>query len=265
MKNLSMYQVDAFASNLFEGNPAAVCPLDEWLTDEEMQNIATENNLSETAFFVPEGDGFYIRWFTPNEEVDLCGHATLASAFIIFEKLGFKEQEIKFNCKSGQLIVQRHGQGILMDFPALPSDSIDLTPELLQLNLKKPQKVLKSKFDLMFVYEHENDVKLAAPDLDAVARLDYRGLILTAPGINSDVFSRCFYPGCNVPEDPVTGSAHCVIAPYWCEQLNKCRIEASQGGSRLGKLACEVKEDRVFLYGMCRLYLEGTIFLPNGV
>ncbi|CAM2933495.1 epimerase [Legionella steigerwaltii] len=262
MKNLPMYQVDAFASTLFEGNPAAVCPLDSWLTEKEMQKIATENNLSETAFFVPDGDGFYIRWFTPNEEVALCGHATLATAHVIFEQLGFKNEEIKFNCKSGALIVRRHGNGLMMDFPALSYHPIELSPELLQLNLKKPQKVFKSQFDLMFVYDNEQDVRDAEPDLDAVARLDYRGLILTAPGKNTDVYSRCFYPGCNVPEDPVTGSAHCVIAPYWCEQLSKSRIDAMQGGNRQGKLQCEVKEGRVFLYGTSHLYLQGTIYLP---
>ncbi|WP_454781008.1 PhzF family phenazine biosynthesis protein [Legionella sp. WA2022007384] len=262
MKRLSMYQVDAFASALFEGNPAAVCPLDQWLTDKEMQNIAAENNLSETAFFVPEEDGYYIRWFTPNEEIALCGHATLATAHVIFEQLNYKGTEIKFNCKSGVLFVRKNGSGIMMDFPALPYHPIELTPELQQLNLKKPQKVLKSQFDLMFVYENENDVMMAEPDLDAVAGLDYRGLILTAPGKNTDVYSRCFYPGCNVPEDPVTGSAHCVIAPYWCEQLGTSNITAMQGGNRQGKLECEVKEGRVFLYGTSHLYLEGTIYLP---
>lgn len=262
MKSLSMYQVDAFASALFEGNPAAVCPLEHWLSDDEMQNIATENNLSETAFFVPEGNGFHIRWFTPNEEVALCGHATLAAAFVIFEKLGFKGEKIKFNCLSGELIVQKDRNGFVMNFPALPYHPIDPSFEMQQVNLKKPQSVLQSQFDLMFVYEHEHDVQEAAPDLAAIARLDYRGLILTAPGKNADVYSRCFYPGCNVPEDPVTGSAHCVIAPYWCEQWGKSRIEAIQGGARQGKLLCDVSEGRVFLYGAAHLYLQGTIYLP---
>lgn len=262
MKSFPIYQVDAFASKLFEGNPAAVCPLDTWLTNQEMQNIALENNLSETAFFVPEGNGFYIRWFTPNDEVALCGHATLASAYVIFEKLGFKGEEIKFNCLSSELLVRKNGNGLMMDFPALPYQTIDYSTELQKLNLKKPQHVLKSQFDLMFVYEHENEVSEANPDLDAVAQLDYRGLILTALGKNSDVYSRCFYPGCSVPEDPVTGSAHCVIAPYWSEQLQKFQINAAQGGQRQGKLQCEVKRGRVFLYGTAQLYLQGTIYLP---
>ncbi|KTD06515.1 epimerase [Legionella gratiana] len=262
MRHLSIYQIDAFATNLFEGNPAAVCPLTSWLTDQEMQNIALENNLSETAFFIPEGNGFYIRWFTPNEEVALCGHATLASAYIIFEKLGFKGEEIKFNCLSGELVVRKNGNELMMDFPALPYFPIENFPELHALNLKKPLHILKSQFDLMFVYEKQQEVEEAEPNLNAIAQLDYRGLILTAPGKNSDVYSRCFYPGCNVPEDPVTGSAHCVIAPYWSEQLQKSRINAVQGGARQGKLQCEVKGERVILYGAAHLYLQGTIYLP---
>ncbi|WP_115706978.1 PhzF family phenazine biosynthesis protein [Legionella sainthelensi] len=262
MRTLPIYQVDAFATNLFEGNPAAVCPLDSWLTDKEMQNIALENNLSETAFFIPEENGFYIRWFTPNEEVALCGHATLASAYVIFEKLGFKGEEIKFRCLSGDLVVRKNGKGFVMDFPALPYHFIEYSEALSQLNLNKPRYVLKSKFDLMFVYDTTQEVKQADPNLNAVAQLDYRGLILTAPGINSDIYSRCFYPGCNVAEDPVTGSAHCVIAPYWSERLQKGEIHAVQGGMRQGKVRCEVRGERVFLYGAVQLYLQGTIYLP---
>lgn len=262
MKSLVMYQVDAFASDLFKGNPAAVCPLEEWLSDEEMQAIAAENNLSETAFFVPEGDGFRIRWLTPNEEVALCGHATLASAYVIFERLGFLGQEIKFNSLSGELTVKKTNQGLVMNFPELPFHEIEWRPEFHNLNLKKPEKVLVSQYDLLFVYQQDSDISEAKPDLPAVADLDYRGLILTAPGKDTDVYSRCFYPGCDVPEDPVTGSAHCVIAPYWSKELSKSRIHALQGGRRQGDLYCEVKDNRVFLYGTCHLYLEGRIYLP---
>jgi predicted PhzF superfamily epimerase YddE/YHI9 len=262
MKSLTIYQVDAFASALFKGNPAAVCPLDKWLSDEQMQAIAAENNLSETAFFAPEGEGLRIRWFTPNEEVALCGHATLASAYVLFEQLGFTGEKIIFTSLSGELIIKKTAHGLVMDFPALPYHEIEFLPQFQSLNLKKPNQVLQSQFDLMFVYEHEADVKEAQPDLDAVAGLDYRGLILTAPGGNSDIYSRCFYPGCDVPEDPVTGSAHCVIAPYWCERLDKLKVNAMQGGRRQGDLVCEVKEKRVLLYGTCHLYLEGRIYLP---
>lgn len=262
MKCLAIYQVDAFASNLFKGNPAAVCPLDEWLSDGTMQAIAAENNLSETAFFVPEGEGFRIRWFTPNEEVALCGHATLASSYVLFNQLGFSGKDILFQCLSGELLVKNTTQGLVMDFPSLPYKEIDLKSELLNLNLKKPFKVFQSQFDLMFVYQNPEEVSTAKPDLSKVAHLNYRGLILTAPGQSTDVYSRCFYPGCNVPEDPVTGSAHCVIAPYWCEQLGKNGITALQGGVRQGDLYCEVRENRVLLYGSCHLYLEGRIYLP---
>lgn len=262
MNSLTMYQVDAFASALFNGNPAAVCPLDNWLSDKTMRAIAAENNLSETAFFVPEADAFRIRWFTPNEEVALCGHATLASAFIIFTQLGFTGEEIKFNSMSGELLVKRTGDDLVMDFPALPYYEIDAPFEFQDLNLKKPVKALQSQFDLMLVYENEEDIRDAQPDLLAVAQLEYRGLILTAPGKNTDVYSRCFYPGCDVPEDPVTGSAHCVIAPYWCEQSGKSGLRALQGGRRQGELYCEVKDSRVLLYGSCHLYLEGRIYLP---
>ncbi len=262
MNSLTLYQVDAFASSLFKGNPAAVCPLEKWLTDEQMQCIAMENNLSETAFFVPEGDGFRIRWFTPNEEVALCGHATLATAFVIFEQLKHAKRQIIFNSLSGELIVEKTSSCFVMDFPVLPFHSIEWSPQFHSLNLKKPYQVVLSQFDLMFVYGQESDVKEAQPDLNAVAGLDYRGLILTAPGVDSDSYSRCFYPGCNVPEDPVTGSAHCVIAPYWCERLRKSSIKAQQGGQRQGELFCEIKEQRVLLYGDCHLYLKGTIYLP---
>ena len=262
MKILKLFQVDAFASALFKGNPAAVCPLDRWLSDELMQSIAAENNLSETAFFAPEGECFRIRWFTPTEEVALCGHATLASAYVLFEHLGFAKQQIIFNSQSGELIIKKAEQGLVMDFPVLSYHEIKSIPQLVSLNLKTPVQIVQSEFDLMFVYDHEKDVKEALPDLKEVAALDYRGLILTAPGDKSDIYSRCFYPGTDVPEDSVTGSAHCVIAPYWCEQLGKTKLSAWQGGRRQGELVCEVKKERVLLYGTCQLYLVGSIYLP---
>ncbi len=263
MNSLVMYQVDAFASSIFKGNPAAVCPLDEWLDDVQMQKIATENNLSETAFFVQEGNGFRIRWFTPNDEVSLCGHATLASAYVLFEQMGFNEQEIRFNSLSGELLVKKTEHGFVLNFPALPYHEIEWASEFQNINVKRPYKLYQSQFDLMFVYQDFLEVQNAEPDLPAVAQLDYRGLILTAPGHDSDVYSRCFYPGCDVPEDPVTGSAHCVIAPYWGSRLDKPMIHALQGGRRQGELYCEMKDDRVFLYGSCHLYLEGRIYLPK--
>jgi len=260
VKKLNLYQVDAFASSLYTGNPAAVCPLDQWLTDDQMQSIAEENNLSETAFFVPHKNGYQIRWFTPNEEVDLCGHATLASAYIVFEKLGYQQDEIIFHSKSGQLRVSREEDKLRMDFPALPYQPIIPTKELLEALNAKPKALFKSKFDLLCIFENEKEVEKANPNLSAIADLDYRGVIFTAPSTKSDIYSRCFYPGCSVPEDSVTGSAHCVIAPYWCEQLNKKSIYAKQGLKRQGELLCEVQGDRVLLFGNCHLYLEGKIF-----
>lgn len=262
MKKQQIYQVDAFASKLFGGNPAAVCPLAHWLDDELMQSIAAENNLSETAFIVPGGTHYEIRWFTPNTEVALCGHATLASAFVLFEFLNCEQNEILFQSKSGELRVKKVGDVLQMDFPALTYTKIAPTSALLDAVKVKPLEVYESTFDMLFILANEEDVKMASPDLHAVSKLNSRGIILSAPANKADVYSRCFYPGCDVPEDPVTGSAHCVIAPYWSNRLDKSTIHALQGGKRQGELWCEIRNDRVLLSGSCQLYLEGTIVLP---
>jgi predicted PhzF superfamily epimerase YddE/YHI9 len=263
MKKQPIYQVDAFTSNLFSGNPAAVCPLEAWLDDSVMQAIAQENNLSETAFIVPQGEQYQIRWFTPNQEVALCGHATLASAFVLFELLGFQSNEIIFNSQSGPLRVKKKGALLQMDFPVLPYHKITPQPELLAAMNVCPAEVFESTFDLLLIFDHESDVQQAKLDLDTIAKLQQRGVILSAPASSADIYSRCFYPGCDVHEDPVTGSAHCVIAPYWCERLGKTKIHAKQGGSRQGELWCEVTADRVLLSGRCQLYLEGRISIPE--
>lgn len=263
MKKQIIYQVDAFASKLFYGNPAAVCPLTDWLSDAEMQSIAAENNLSETAFILPVTDDYQIRWFTPNSEVALCGHATLASAFIIFEYLSYPKDTIIFHSQSGELRVKKMGQLLQMDFPALPYTKVIPKPELLNAINMKPKEVYQSTFDMMLIFDREEEVKIAQLDLNAIANIQARGVILSAPGSNSDIYSRCFYPGCDVPEDPVTGSAHCVIVPYWSERLGKKKIHACQGLKRHGELFCEVNLDRVLLSGTCQLYLEGHIFIPD--
>lgn len=263
MRKLKLYQVDAFASSVFTGNPAAVCPLETWLTDETMQHIAAENNLSETAFFVPQGNGYHIRWFTPNTEVALCGHATLASAYVIFECLGHSSDEIIFQSQSGELRVKKHNELLQLDFPALDYKKIEPSQKLVDVLTIKPQEVFESQFDLLCVFGDEAEVRLANPNLSAIAKLHYRGIILTALSSHADVYSRCFYPGCDVPEDPVTGSAHCVIAPYWCHRFHKTRIHAIQGLKRRGELICEVENGRVLLSGGCHLYFEGTIYIPE--
>lgn len=263
MKKLNLYQVDAFATAVFKGNPAAVCPLGAWLTDQQMQRIAEENNVSETAFFVPDGNHFHIRWFTPNTEVALCGHATLASSFILFEHLNYSGSEIVFQSQSGELRVTKQNNQLQMDFPALPYKKIIPSKALLNAMNVQPREVYQSTFDLLCIFDDESEVQKAHLDLFAISQLEHRGLILSAPGTTTDVYSRCFYPACNVSEDPVTGSAHCVIAPYWCERLNKNTITALQGLKRQGSLHCEIHKDRVLLSGTCHLYMHGTIFIPN--
>lgn len=263
MKKLKLYQVDAFSTSIFTGNPAAVCILDNWLSEQQMQLIASENNLSETAFIVPNQEYFDIRWFTPATEVDLCGHATLASAYVLFEKLGYQQAEIIFQSKSGELRVTKQHQHLQMDFPALPYESITPSSALLEALQTKPQAVYKSTFDLLCIYQHESEVSDAVPDLFALSQLPYRGIIFTALCKDGSIYSRCFYPACNVPEDPVTGSAHCVIAPFWCERLNQPRIRARQGLKRQGELLCEVKGNRVLITGTCHLFFEGTIYIPE--
>ena len=263
MKQLTLSQIDAFATSVFTGNPAGVCPLDTWLTDKEMQYIAEENNLSETAFIVPENDHYRIRWFTPNTEVDLCGHATLASAFVLFNQLKHPGSTILFQSNSGELRVSKQNNQLQMDFPALPYQKIIPTDEMLNALSIKPKEIYQSTFDLLCIFEKESDVQTIQLDLLAISQLPFRGIILSALSSSGDIYSRCFYPACNVPEDPVTGSAHCVIAPYWCNRLDKTRIHAVQGLKRQGALECEIKDNRVLLTGTCHMYLQGTIFIPS--
>jgi PhzF family phenazine biosynthesis protein len=260
MKQLPIYQVDAFTSKLFGGNPAAVCILEDW-QDETMQLIAAENNLSETAFIIPDGKYYHIRWFTPDTEVDLCGHATLASAFIIYEKLKHEQKTIYFKSKSGELSVVKNDHLLSMNFPALSYQKKYLQENLLQSIGVQPTEIYESKFDLLLICKNEKEVMEAHVNLKEIAKLKYRGVILSATAQNADIYSRCFYPACGVPEDPVTGSAHCVLAPYWCSRLNKEEIHAVQGYQRRGELWCKVINNRVVISGFCQLYLEGRILI----
>ena len=255
---LTLYQIDAFASKVFEGNPAAVCPLDQWLPEAVMQSIANENNLSETAFFVPDGDGFRIRWFTPASEVDLCGHATLASAFVLFNLLGCAKDRVEFASNSGPLIVRRDADRLVMDFPAQPPVACDI-PEALEKAFDiAPVACLKSK-DYLVVFENEAGVRSVKPDFSQLLRLDLRGVIITAPSAAYDFVARFFAPKLDVPEDPVTGSAYTQLAPYWASKLGARRFHARQVSARGGDLTCEVVGDRVFIAGTAVKYLEGKI------
>lgn len=261
---LPIYQIDAFTDSVFAGNPAAVVPLESWLPDATLLSIAAENNLAETAFFVPQGDGYELRWFTPTVEMDLCGHATLASAFAIATILEWGSNRITFTTRTaGVLSVTRDGDLYTLDFPSRPPVPLAEAPAGLVEALGGPQPiaVLKSR-DLLVVYEDEAAVRALSPDMSALARLDAFATCVTAPGRDGvDFVSRFFAPGGGVPEDPVTGSAHCTLIPYWAERLGKTRMEARQVSARGGALACELAGDRVKIGGKAVLYMEGSIFV----
>lgn len=255
---LNIYQVDAFASEVFEGNPAAVCPLESWLPDSILQRIAEENNLSETAFFVAENDSFSLRWFTPEDEVDLCGHATLATAHVLFEHLGYSDQTIQFQTNSGLLTVEKSNSGYSMDFPATVPKAVVAPNILIDALGVSPKKVL-SGFDYVVVLGSETEVRSMVPDFIKLSQLDLRGVVITSPGDKVDFVSRCFFPKLKVNEDPVTGSAHCELAPYWSERLGKNNLTAQQLSKRRGIVGCEVIGDRVVLKGDAVDYLQGKI------
>lgn len=255
---IRQYQVDAFAARAFEGNPAAVCPLEDWLDDTLLQAIAEENNLSETAFFVPSPSGFALRWFTPVKEIDLCGHATLASAHIIFEQLGYEQPVIRFATRSGELRVRRKGALLEMDFPANPPTRCE-PPDLLAEGLGQRPLEVWAADDYLAVFDSEATVHGIRPDFALLARLDLRGVIITAPGSSDDFVSRFFAPNLGVPEDPVTGSAHCELAPYWAGRLGKTILTARQLSRRGGNITCEVTADRVLLSGSAVTFMEAEI------
>ncbi len=258
--SIPLYQVDAFAAAVFAGNPAAVCPLDAWLPDETLQAIALENNLSETAYFVPDGDGYALRWFTPVHEVDLCGHATLASAHVIMSLLQPERRSVAFSTRvSGTLRVDRDGDRYVMDFPPWPRQPADIDAEVTAAIGTAPVTLFTGN-DWMAVFEDEAEVRNLAPDMTALARLEARGVIATAPGREVDFVSRFFAPRFGIPEDPVTGSAHCMLTPYWAERLGKSSLTARQISPRGGEIGCTLTpEGRIKLAGRAVLYLEGRI------
>ncbi len=255
---LPIYVVDAFADARFGGNPAAVCPLETWLPDQVMQNIAAENNLSETAFFVRGEEAYDLRWFTPAREVDICGHATLGSAYVISTYLDPEARRMVFRTRSGELIVTREGERLTLDFPAAPPAPVERAAEVEAALGIAPQAVLAAVKG-MAVLESEAQVLAAEPDLQKVAALPEDGLIITAPGEDCDFVSRYFAPHAGIPEDPVTGSAHCVLTPYWAQRLGKTELTARQVSRRGGSLTCSLAGDRVLISGRVVPYLEGVI------
>lgn len=259
---IPLYQVDAFTSQRFHGNPAAICPLDSWLPDAVMQSIAAENNLAETAFFVREGADYRLRWFTPTTEVGLCGHATLASAFLLYEHLGYAEDEVRFHSKGGLLTVRRRDGRYELDFPAMPARPVAPHPAAVEGLREAPvQAWLASDRDYMAVFDSADAVAALEPDFRHLAKHAMFGLIATAPGTDSDFVSRFFVPKAGVDEDPVTGSTHCTLIPYWAERLGKRCLYARQISARGGEIFGEAKGERVAIAGSAVLYLEGSIHI----
>jgi PhzF family phenazine biosynthesis protein len=259
-----IYQIDAFASGLFRGNPAAICPLDKWLPDETMQAIAQENNLAETAYYVPAGPARYgLRWFTPGAEVDLCGHATVATAAVIMSIRGESAGDsVLFDSKSGELGVTRDGELYALNFPSRPPQETNVDAGLVEALGAAPKLVLAAR-DYLCVFNTEADVRALNPNMEKLAKIDRFGFIATAPGSDCDFVSRFFAPAKGVPEDPVTGSSHTTLIPYWSEKLGKKRLFARQISRRGGELWCEDLGDRVKIAGRAVKYLEGFIELPD--
>ncbi len=262
-----IYQVDAFTSDTFGGNPAAVVPLDTWLPDAVMQKIAIENNLSETAFFIPDGDDFYLRWFTPTYEIDLCGHATLATAFVILTQLYPTRESVTFKTNvAGDLIVSKDGDHLTMDFPVRAGERIDVkdVPSIVLESMDSPQPIEAYKArDLMLVYDDEEFVRTTQPDFSKLIQYP-DAVIITSKTKDEkyDFISRFFCPyDMGIPEDPVTGSAHCTLAPYWAKELDKTKMLSRQVSTRGGDLGLKIEGDRLFITGQAKLYMKGKIYV----
>lgn len=261
-----IYQVDAFTNELFSGNPAAVCPLSQWLSDELMQKIAEENNLAETAFYVKQDDHYQLRWFTPAVEVDLCGHATLAAAHVLFNHENHRGDIIRFHSpRSGELRVRKDGELLTMDFPADKPTQTELSEELIAGFDIAPGMAYKGKTDLMLVFGNENDIRILKPDFGRIRKLGGRGVIVTARGDEVDFVSRFFAPQSGIDEDPVTGSAHTTLIPYWAGETGKTEMTAMQLSRRKGYLHCRYLGERVEISGEAQLYLKGRINVPHGI
>ncbi|MBX3364746.1 MAG: PhzF family phenazine biosynthesis protein [Phycisphaeraceae bacterium] len=259
MPTLRLFHVDAFTERTFCGNPAAVVPLEAWPEDDLMQHIAHENNLAETAFFVPRETGAYdIRWFTPTTEVDLCGHATLASAHVLWKHLGVAGDNLVFHSRSGALPVARDRDMLVLDFPARPAASVPVTPEIAAALGRMPAELYQAR-DYMAVFENKRDVHELVPDMAALAAIASHGFIVTAPATRHDFVCRFFAPAVGVPEDSVTGSAHCTLVPFWAKRLGKSSLTSHQVSRRGGELFCQDRGDRILIGGRCADYLTGQI------
>ncbi len=254
------YIVDAFTDRVFQGNPAAVCVLDSWPPEELMQKIAMENNFAETAFVVPEGERWHLRWFTPEKEFDLCGHATLAAAYVLFRFYRPEAEELVFSTLSGPLTVRRKEGLLEMDFPAYTPVRVEVSDEMTAALGVRPREAWRAR-DLLCVLDREEDVVRLCPDLRAIEALGGEICIVTARSGQFDCVSRCFAPGCSVSEDPVTGSAHCLIAPYWAKRLGKTELTARQASARGGTLLCRLEGDRVFLAGQAALFAKSELYV----
>ncbi len=261
--DIPFFWVDAFADRVFTGNPAAVCPLDAWLPDAAMQSIAFENNLAETAFFVPlGGNRYHLRWFTPALEVDLCGHATVASAWVVMNRVQPGLMDVVFESRSGDLEVRRDGETYELDFPSRPPRRMQPPAGLVHALGSEPAECWTGSRDIMLVFDTEQQVKALSPDFTKLAAVDAFAVIATAPGLHHDFVSRFFAPRARINEDPVTGSAHCTLTPYWAERLGKEVLRARQISARGGELLCTLRGDRVGIAGQAALYATGTFHLP---
>jgi len=261
--NLPIFQVDAFTKTPMSGNPAAICPLAEWLADDAMLKIAAENNLSETAFFVKKDARYEIRWFTPTVEINLCGHATLAASFVIFNCLNLETEQIKFySHRSGDLSVEKQDNVLVLDFPAYDLNETVILKDLVNAVGKMPKQVWETQEKMaMLLFETEEDVRNLAPDMSALTKLEFDEIIVTAKGDEADFVSRLFAPRIGIPEDPVTGATHCSLIPYWAEQLGKEKLYARQLSKRGGELFCALEDERVKIGGNAVLYLKGEIYI----
>lgn len=259
---LKLYQIDAFTDELFSGNPAAVCPLlDNWIEESIMQNIAMENNLSETAFYINKNNNCHIRWFTPTTEVNLCGHATLAAAYVMFNCENYKNTDINFNSKSGVLNVRKEDEYLVMNFPADTIQKAKTTDEIKSCFDIEPIETIRGNTDYMLIYENEEQIRDIKYDLEKISRIKARGIIITAKGKSCDFVSRFFAPQSGINEDPVTGSAHTTLTPYWSKILNKNELTAIQLSSRKGFLICRNKNNRIEILGKAKLYMKREIEL----